>query len=191
MVQIEFTDRVIPSDVVQFEPNEYATKENILDTKKCLTHRNYVYWKNNFPLYQVIEFLAKRALWLSENLNWMKFSSCSGKFQLQMWLSMFAVCLSCKTKQFLLGLNCCSLSKQDCFGVNLPTNTNDHIYRMVKESNSNIWPNQTIVSDQSDLTILLCQPMNSLLLMKTTLPWYSSLQLLPSYIHYPWYFYHL
>ena len=62
MVQIEFTDRVIPSDVVQFEPNEYATKENILRTKKCLTHRNYVYWKNNFPLYQVIEFLAKRAL---------------------------------------------------------------------------------------------------------------------------------
>ena len=36
---------------------------------------------------------------------------------------------------------------------------NDHIYRMVKESNSNIWPNQTIVSDQSELTILLCQPM--------------------------------
>ena len=34
MVQIEFTDRVIPSDVVQFEPNEYATKENILRTKK-------------------------------------------------------------------------------------------------------------------------------------------------------------
>ena len=62
MVQIEFTDRVIPSDVVQFEPNEYATKENILDTKKCLTHRNYVYWKNNFPLYQVIEFFANRAL---------------------------------------------------------------------------------------------------------------------------------
>ena len=26
---------------------------------------------------------------------------------------------------------------------------NDHIYRMVKESNSNIWPNQTIVSNQS------------------------------------------
>ena len=47
---------------------------------------------------------------------------------------------------------------------------------------SNIWPNQTIVSDQSELTILLCQPMNSLLLMKTTLSWYSGLQLLPSYI---------
>ena len=29
---------------------------------------------------------------------------------------------------------------------------------------SYIWPNQTIVSDQSELTILLCQPMNSLLL---------------------------
>ena len=56
---------------------------------------------------------------------------------------------------------------------------------MVKERYSNIWPNQTIVSDQSELTILLCQPMNSLLLMKTTLPWYSSLQLLPSYIYDP------
>ena len=33
------------------------------------------------------------------------------------------------------------------------------IYRMVKERYSNIWPNQTIVSDQSELTILLCQPM--------------------------------
>ena len=64
--------------------------------------------------------------------------------------------------------------------------TNDHIYRMVKERYSNIWPNQTIVSDQSELTILLCQPMNSLLLMKTTLPWYSSLQLLPAYIDDPW-----
>ena len=34
--------------------------------------------------------------------------------------------------------------------------------------------------------------MNSLLLMKTTLPWYSGLQLLPSYIYDPWvkgYFY--
>ena len=62
----------------------------------------------------------------------------------------------------------------------------DHLYRMVKESNSNIWANQTIVSDQSELTILLCQPMNSLLLMKTTLPWYSGLQLLPSYIYDPW-----
>ena len=57
---------------------------------------------------------------------------------------------------------------------------------MVKERYSNIWPNQTIVSDQSELTILLCQAMNSLLLMKTTLPWYSSLQLLPSYIYDPW-----
>ena len=28
--------------------------------------------------------------------------------------------------------------------------------------------------------------MNSLLLMKTTLPWYNSLQLLPSYIYDPW-----
>ena len=28
--------------------------------------------------------------------------------------------------------------------------------------------------------------MNSLLLMKTTLPWYSGLQLLPSYIYDPW-----
>ena len=63
---------------------------------------------------------------------------------------------------------------------------NYNIYRMVKESNSNIWPNQTIVSDQSELTILLCQPMTNLLLMKTTLPWFSSLQLLPSYIHDPW-----
>ena len=57
---------------------------------------------------------------------------------------------------------------------------------MVKGRYSNIWPNQTIVSDQSELTILLCQPMNSLLLMKTTLPWYSGLQLLPSYIYDPW-----
>ena len=58
---------------------------------------------------------------------------------------------------------------------------------MVKERYSNIWLNQTIVSDQSELTILLCQPMNSLLIMKTTLPWYSSLQLLPSYIYDPWF----
>ena len=28
---------------------------------------------------------------------------------------------------------------------------------------SNIWPNQTIISDQLELTILLCQPINSLL----------------------------
>ena len=28
-----------------------------------------------------------------------------------------------------------------------------------KKGYSNIWPNQTIVSDQSELTILLCQPM--------------------------------
>ena len=35
----------------------------------------------------------------------------------------------------------------------------DHVYRMVKVKYSNIWPNQTIVSDQSELTILLCQPM--------------------------------
>ena len=35
----------------------------------------------------------------------------------------------------------------------------DHIYRMIKEKYSNIWPNQTIVSDQSELTILFCQPM--------------------------------
>ena len=28
--------------------------------------------------------------------------------------------------------------------------------------------------------------MNSLLIMKTTLPWYSGLQLLPSYIYDPW-----
>ena len=28
--------------------------------------------------------------------------------------------------------------------------------------------------------------MNSLLLMKTTLPWYSGLQLLPSYVYDPW-----
>ena len=59
---------------------------------------------------------------------------------------------------------------------------NDRIYRMVKERYSNISLNQTIVSDQSELTILLCQLMNSLILMKTTLPWYSGLQLLPSYI---------
>ena len=62
------------------------------------------------------------------------------------------------------------------------TRSKDHVYRMWKVKYSNIWPNQTIVSDQSELTILLCQPMNSLLLMKTSLPWYSSLQLLPSYI---------
>ena len=74
--------------------------------------------------------------------------------------------------QVFLGItHCCTL--------------NDHIYRMVKERYSNIWPNQTNVSDQSELTILLCQPMNSLLLMKTTLPWYSGLQLLPSYIYDP------
>ena len=30
---------------------------------------------------------------------------------------------------------------------------------MWKVKYSNIWPNQTIVSDQSELTILLCQPM--------------------------------
>ena len=65
----------------------------------------------------------------------------------------------------------------------------DHVYRMVKERYSNIWPNQTIVSDQSELTILLCQPTNSLLLMKTTLPQYSGLQLLPSYIYDPWWYY--
>ena len=35
----------------------------------------------------------------------------------------------------------------------------DHVYRMWKVKYSNIWPNQTIVSDQSELTILLCQPM--------------------------------
>ena len=63
---------------------------------------------------------------------------------------------------------------------------NDHIYSIVKERYSNIWPNQTIVSDHSELIILLCQPMHSLLLMKTTLPWYSGLQLLPSYIYDPW-----
>ena len=66
------------------------------------------------------------------------------------------------------------------------SNLKDHIYRMVKERYSNIWPNQTIVSDQSELTIPLCQPMNCLLLMKTTLPWNSGLQLLPSYIYDPW-----
>ena len=64
--------------------------------------------------------------------------------------------------------------------------SNDHMYRMVKERYSNIWPIQTIASDQSELNILLCQPMNSLLLMKTTLPWYSGFQLLPSYIYDPW-----
>ena len=37
--------------------------------------------------------------------------------------------------------------------------TKDHVYRMWKIKYSNIWPNQTIVSDQSELTILLCQPM--------------------------------
>ena len=58
---------------------------------------------------------------------------------------------------------------------------NDHIYRMVKKSNSNIWPNQTIVSDQSILTILLCQPMNYICIL-TAAAWYSGLQLLPSYI---------
>ena len=56
---------------------------------------------------------------------------------------------------------------------------NDHLYRMVKESNSNIWPNQTIVSDQSELTLLSCQPMIRIL---TAAAWYSCLQLLPSYI---------
>ena len=35
----------------------------------------------------------------------------------------------------------------------------DHVYRMWKVKYGNIWPNQTIVSDQSELTILLCQPM--------------------------------
>ena len=45
----------------------------------------------------------------------------------------------------------------------------DHIYRMVKERYSNIWPNQTIGSDQSELTILLCQPINSLLLNENDL----------------------
>ena len=43
--------------------------------------------------------------------------------------------------------------------LNYSDHTNDHIYRMVKESNSNIWPNQTIVSDQSERMILLCQLM--------------------------------
>ena len=56
---------------------------------------------------------------------------------------------------------------------------------------SNLWPKQTIVSDQSELTILLCQPMNSLLLMKTTLPWYSGLQLVPSHIYNPCIIYNL
>ena len=59
--------------------------------------------------------------------------------------------------------------------------SNDHIYRMVKESNSNIWPNQTIVSDQSELTIILCQPM-IIYVGLTAAAWYSGLQLLPSYI---------
>ena len=40
-----------------------------------------------------------------------------------------------------------------------PVMFKDHIYRMWKVKYSNIWPNQTIVSDQSELTILLCQPM--------------------------------
>ena len=51
--------------------------------------------------------------------------------------------------------------------LDMSVEAKDHIYRMVKERYSNIWPNQTIVSDQSELTILLCQSMNSLLLMKT------------------------
>ena len=61
----------------------------------------------------------------------------------------------------------------------------DHLYRMVivEVQQYLTKPNH---SDQSELTILLCQPMNSLLLMKTTLPWYSNLQLLPSYIYDPW-----
>ena len=62
----------------------------------------------------------------------------------------------------------------------------DYIYRMVKvqvqqyftKPNHCIWPIRTHYT--------LCQPMNSLLLMKKTLPWYSGLQLLPSYIHDPW-----
>ena len=60
---------------------------------------------------------------------------------------------------------------------------NDHIYRMVKERYSNIWPNQTIVPDQSELTILLCQPMIIYICrILTASAWYSGLQLLPSYI---------
>ena len=57
-----------------------------------------------------------------------------------------------------------------------------YVYRMAKERYSNIWPNQTIVSDQSELTILLCQPMNYICRILTAAAWYSDLQLLPSYI---------
>ena len=53
-------------------------------------------------------------------------------------------------------LNGPTVEKETLFAGSL---VNDHIYRMVKERYSNIWPNQTIVSDQSELTILLCQPM--------------------------------
>ena len=49
------------------------------------------------------------------------------------------------------------------FNIVPPVLPKDHVYRMWKVKYSNIWPNQTIVSDQSELTILLCQPMNSLL----------------------------
>ena len=51
---------------------------------------------------------------------------------------------------------------------------NDHIYRMVKESNSNIWPirtHYTFVST-NDYTCRIL----------TAAAWYSSLQLFPSYI---------
>ena len=53
----------------------------------------------------------------------------------------------------------CSCCNERSFKLEFCVQINDHIYRMVKESNSNIWPNQTIVTDQSELTILLCQPM--------------------------------
>ena len=82
----------------------------------------------------------------------------------------------------LMVFDLCFICKVKTNTSNQPLSFKDHIYRMVKERYSNIWPNQTIVSHQSELTILLCQPMNSLLLIKTTLSWYSSLQLLPSYI---------
>ena len=46
----------------------------------------------------------------------------------------------------------------------------DHLYRMVIVEVQQYLTKPNVVSDQSELTILLCQPMNNLLLMKMTLP---------------------
>ena len=73
--------------------------------------------------------------------------------------SYFIVCISASVKVSELIVRAgCEVGNLN--SASRPSTTpNDHIYRMVKESNSNILPNQTIVSDQSELTILLCQPM--------------------------------